>query len=86
MGRMFGSDRFMAPEEYELGARIDERTTVFTMGRTIAQFLSLGSVDIVGLIDRATAPDPRRRFQTVGAFYDAWAVVAADMLRASPLP
>lgn len=86
MGRMFGSDRFMAPEEYELGARIDERTTVFTMGRTIAQFLSLGSEDIAGLIDRATAPDPRRRFQTVGAFYDAWAVVAADMLRASPLP
>ena len=32
MGRMFGSSRFMAPEEFELGATIDERTTVFTMG------------------------------------------------------
>jgi serine/threonine-protein kinase len=29
------SDRFMAPEEYERGARIDERTTVFTLGRTL---------------------------------------------------
>src|SRR6202044_3158479 len=26
MGRMFGSTRFMAPEEFERGARIDERT------------------------------------------------------------
>jgi serine/threonine protein kinase, bacterial len=32
MGRMFGSTTFMAPEEYALGARIDELTTVFTMG------------------------------------------------------
>ena len=39
MGRMFGSDRFMAAEEYELGARIDERTTVFTMGRTVGVLL-----------------------------------------------
>lgn len=29
MGRMFGSSRFMAPEEFRLGATIDERTTVF---------------------------------------------------------
>ena len=28
MGRMFGSSRFMAPEEFELGASIDQRTTV----------------------------------------------------------
>ena len=27
MGRMFGATRFMAPEEFELGAVIDERTT-----------------------------------------------------------
>ena len=43
MGRMFGSSRFMAPEEFELGARIDERTTVFTMGRTAAVLLAPGS-------------------------------------------
>lgn len=72
MGRMFGSDRFMAPEEYELGARIDERTTVFTMGRTVVQFLSLGTEAIDNLIARACHEQPRRRFATVGQFYDAW--------------
>ena len=72
MGRMFGSDRFMAPEEYELGAVIDERTTVFTMGRTVAVFLSLGTEAIDSLIARACDADPRRRFPTVADFYEAW--------------
>jgi hypothetical protein len=31
MGRMFGSTRFMAPEELELGALINEQTNVFAM-------------------------------------------------------
>jgi serine/threonine-protein kinase len=39
MGRMFGSTRFMAPEEFTLGATIDERTTVFNLGRTAFVFL-----------------------------------------------
>ena len=38
-GRMPGSTRFMAPEEFERGRVIDERTTVFTLGRTAAMFL-----------------------------------------------
>ena len=38
-GRMPGSTRFMAPEEFERGRVIDERTTVFTLGRTAAIFL-----------------------------------------------
>ena len=45
MGRMAGSSRFMAPEEFELGATIDERTTVFTMGRTAAVLMSDNSVE-----------------------------------------
>lgn len=32
MGRMWGSSRFISPEETEQGARIDEITNVFTMG------------------------------------------------------
>ena len=72
MGRMFGSSRFMAPEEYERGARIDERTTVYTMGRTVAQFLSLGMPAIDALIARACEPDPQRRFRSVTEFYRAW--------------
>ena len=34
MGRMWGSSRYMAPEEFVLGAEIDERTNVFGMGAT----------------------------------------------------
>jgi serine/threonine-protein kinase len=79
MGRMFGSDRFMALEEYELGARIDERTTVFTMGRTIEQFLALGTPATTSLIARACDNDPRRRFQTMAEFYAAWAAAATTL-------
>ena len=32
MGRMWGSSRFMSPEEFELGAAIDEITNVYAMG------------------------------------------------------
>ena len=32
MGRLWGSSRFMSPEEFELNATIDERTNVFNMG------------------------------------------------------
>ena len=41
---MFGSSRFMAPEEFERGALIDERTNVFTMGRTAAVLLADGTL------------------------------------------
>jgi len=34
MGRMWGSSRFMSPEEFQLGAGIDEITNVYTMGAT----------------------------------------------------
>jgi serine/threonine-protein kinase len=34
MGRMWGSSRFMSPEEFTLGAAIDEITNVYTMGTT----------------------------------------------------
>ena len=86
MGRMFGSTRFMAPEEFELGARIDERTTVFTMGRTVAQFMALGTADIDGLVARACHPDPRRRFQSLPEFYAAWSRLAriATVVRIAP--
>ena len=81
IGRMFGSTRFMAPEEFELGARIDERTTVFTMGRTALVFLSDGSLAAgsfrgsraqFDVISRAVQPDPDQRYDGVAAFYRAW--------------
>ena len=38
-GRMWGSTRFMAPEEYELGAVIDEVTNVVALGALAHTFL-----------------------------------------------
>ena len=75
MGRLFVSTRFMAPEEHTLGARIDERTTVFTMGRVVDQFLSADAPNVTGvtaLVARACDPDARRRFASMAEFYDAW--------------
>jgi serine/threonine-protein kinase len=79
MGRMFGSSRFMAPEEHERGARIDERTTVFTMGRTVEQFLPSGTEMINRLISRACDPDPARRFASVADFYEAWSAATPSV-------
>ncbi|MDE0299164.1 MAG: hypothetical protein OXN17_11060 [Candidatus Poribacteria bacterium] len=81
MGRLFGSIRFMAPEEFELGARIDERTNVFTMGRTAAVFLSDGTLDRdpfrgsdaqYEVIRRACLDDRSERFDSMEGFYRAW--------------
>ena len=81
MGRMFGSSRFMAPEEFEFGDTIDERTTVFTLGRTAAVLMSDNSLerDAVRGSDgqyevmvRSCAEDPGDRFQTVADLYVAW--------------
>jgi serine/threonine-protein kinase len=86
MGRMFGSSRFMAPEEFELGALIDERTNVFVMGRTAAVFLGDASLDrakfrgsarMHSVIERACAQGPTERFQSMQEFYDAWAAARA---------
>ena len=81
MGRMFGSSRFMAPEEFERGARIDERTTVFTMGRTAAVLLSDGTLErrpfrgsdaLYEVVRRACHDDPRERYDSMEAFFAAW--------------
>lgn len=81
MGRMFGSSRFMAPEEFERGARIDERTTVFTMGRTAAVLLSNGTLErrpfrgndaLYEVVRRACCDDRRKRYGSMAAFFTAW--------------
>ncbi len=80
-GRMFGSSRFMAPEEHLDGATIDEISTVFTLGRTAAVLLAGGSLaraDFRGtdaqhaVIERACQPDRASRFASVGTLIEAW--------------
>ncbi len=81
MGRMFGSTRFMAPEELERGALIDERTTVFTLGRAMSEFLGDGDLGRAGFrgtksqyraMTTACSPDPAARFQSVIELARAW--------------
>ena len=77
MGRMFGSTRFMAPEEFQLGARIDQRTNVFTLGRCLLEFLGNGRDDagaframpaLLPVARRACQPQPQDRFAGVAEF------------------
>ncbi|HKQ79219.1 MAG TPA: serine/threonine protein kinase [Blastocatellia bacterium] len=81
MGRMFGSTRFMAPEEFELGALIDERTNIFVMGRTALIFLSDGALNaeafrgtraLFEVVARACEPERSRRYESMAEFYHAW--------------
>jgi serine/threonine-protein kinase len=81
MGRMFGSTRFMAPEEFDLGALIDQRTNVFVMGRTALVFLSDGTLSpsafrgtnaLYQVIAKACEPERSRRYDSLAAFDAAW--------------
>ena len=44
--RLPGSRRFMAPEEWNKGAIIDQVTNVFTLGRTAAELLGRGATSV----------------------------------------
>lgn len=83
IGRMFGSTRFMAPEEHELGALIDERTTVFTLGRTIRELLPSAAAEIAEVAQEACETQRERRFETVGKFYEAWSAAVSGLATVS---
>jgi len=82
--RQCGSTHFMAPEESKRGATIDERTTVFTLGRAAFVFLSegqhgetdvrlwRGSRALYDVARAATELDPDKRFASVTEFLKAW--------------
>ena len=81
MGRMFGATRFMAPEEFQLGAPIDQRTTVFTLGRLVWHFATrlteqaaqfCGSAAVRAVAERATAPSRDARFDSVADLAADW--------------
>ena len=68
----------MAPEEFVQGGTIDERTTVFHLGRTAGQLLgepnlSAGRRDV---IETATRTDPTDRYPSVARMAAAWRSVA----------
>jgi serine/threonine protein kinase, bacterial len=82
MGRLWGSFRFMSPEEFELGAEIDESTNVYNMG-AIAFGLLGGELDrsilkwdagqeLYKVALNAVEKDRKDRYSTVEEFLLAW--------------
>jgi serine/threonine protein kinase len=83
--RLPGSRRFMAPEEFQRGATIDQVTNVFTLGRTAMVLLGDGTgtlaewrgTDATGdVVIRATALERTARHPSVRAFVDDWRAAA----------
>jgi serine/threonine-protein kinase len=81
MGRMFGATRFMAPEELELGAVLDERTTVFTLGRLVWHFATrlterpedfCGPTELARVVQQACRTERSLRHRSVAALAEAW--------------
>ncbi|MEI7833679.1 MAG: serine/threonine protein kinase [bacterium] len=82
MGRMWGSKRFMSPEEFEYGAAIDEVTNVYTMGATAFVLLGGtldrsiekwdGSAALFEVAQKAVNPDRGQRYPTIATFRHAW--------------
>jgi len=81
--RLPGSTRFIAPEEFVRGAVIDERTTVFDLGRTAAVLMDTGAdappvIDrsfrgtaaMAAVLERATSDAPEARHASVRELAD----------------
>jgi serine/threonine protein kinase len=82
MGRMWGSTRFMSPEEYRLGAPIDQVTNVFALGALAHTFLGddatksreawAGSDAQFEVAARALRAERDARWPSVEALTEAW--------------
>lgn len=74
VGRLPGSTRFMAPEEWTMGAVIDSRTMVFNLGRMIEILLLERHPTHAarGVVQAATREDPSERPRSMADFHDAW--------------
>jgi len=67
MGRMWGQKRFMAPEEWQHGAVLDERTNVYRLGATAFVFLGEKEEQEPGRgLDRTAA-----KWEAAPALFDA---------------
>ena len=81
MGRMWGSSRFMSPEEFTLGAVIDEVTNVYTMGATAFALFSDGdrsaerwplSRELYDVVKKAVSDERGKRQQTIMQLMEEW--------------
>ncbi|KMK74651.1 serine/threonine protein kinase [Alkalihalobacillus pseudalcaliphilus] len=82
MGRLYGSSRFMSPEEFMLHAPIDEVTNVFNMGATAFVLLGRGrdfsnkkweaGSALYEVAKKAVAMERGLRYQSVALLFEAW--------------
>ncbi|MBR3106872.1 MAG: hypothetical protein IKH30_06770 [Clostridia bacterium] len=81
-GLMRGSPEFMAPEEAELNAALDETTTLYNMGALAFAFFGdnddrtlkkwIGPKPLFQVASRATKAKKTDRYPSMRAFQDAW--------------
>ena len=82
IGRMWGSSRFMSPEEFEHGADIDEITNVYTMGATAFAFFGDEwdrsvekwklSEDLFDVAKKAVSDDRNQQQQSIEQLIEEW--------------
>jgi serine/threonine-protein kinase len=81
MGQMWGSSRFMSPEEYELGATLDEITNVFTLGQMGFSLFTDSNRDITAwplsedsyyVLMKAINTERNKRYQSINDFAEDW--------------
>ena len=87
MGRMWGSQRFMSPEEHRLGAALDQVTNVFALGVLAHTLLGddatrsadawLGSAEQYEVAARAHSPLREDRWSSIAALAEAWRVASS---------
>lgn len=83
---LFGSKRYLSPEERTAGATVDERTTVYLLGRTGRILMDegdqeqawRGTPEQLAVLERATRADPAGRYRTVAEFVQAWRETAGE--------
>lgn len=81
-GRMWGSSRFLAPEEYVLGAALDESTTLYNMAALAFEFYGnnedrareswIGPSQLFEVAKMATRESKADRYPSMRSFLDAW--------------
>ena len=81
MGRLYGSSLFQSPEEYQLGAIIDEITNVYTIGATAFAFFSnfdrtgqdwILSKKLYDIALKAVSDERGKRQQSIQDFINEW--------------
>ncbi|KGA98362.1 serine/threonine protein kinase [Alkalihalobacillus alcalophilus ATCC 27647 = CGMCC 1.3604] len=85
LGRLWGSSRFMSPEEFQLGSEIDGRTNVYNIG-AMAFCLLGGELDrsfvkweasksLFEVMKKAVEKDRQNRFESLKQLADKWEAV-----------